>query len=66
MKERIFNRGELVSGQYEIRDLLLQGLPNKVIATRLHIAEATVKMHVTAILRAHGVQSRAALLAKVR
>ncbi len=56
----------LTQRQHEIRDLLLQGLPNKVIAARLNIAEATVKMHVTAILRAHGVQSRAALLAKIR
>ncbi len=58
--------GLLTQRQHEIRDLLLQGLPNKVIADRLRIAEATVKMHVSAILRAHGVQSRAALLAKVR
>ncbi len=58
--------GLLTQRQHEIRDLLLQGLPNKVIAARLNIAEATVKMHVTAILRAHGVQSRAALLAKIR
>ena len=50
----------------EILALLAQGLPNKVIAARLGIAEATVKMHVTALLRAYGVQSRAELLARLR
>lgn len=52
--------------QREILALLTQGLPNKVIASRLGIAEATVKMHVTALLRAYGVQSRAELLARLR
>lgn len=52
--------------QREILALLTQGLPNKVIAARLGIAEATVKMHVTALLRAYGVQSRAELLARLR
>jgi len=52
--------------QREILALLAQGLPNKVIAARLGIAEATVKMHVTALLRAYGVQSRSELLARLR
>lgn len=52
--------------QREILALLTQGLPNKVIAARLGIAEATVKMHVTALLRAYGVQSRSELLARLR
>jgi len=49
--------------QQDVLELLLQGLPNKLIAARLDIAEATVKMHVTALLRAHGAQSRAELIA---
>ena len=52
--------------QREILALLSRGLPNKVIAARLGIAEATVKMHVTALFRALGVQSRAELLARLR
>lgn len=57
---------DITPRQREILALLLQGLPNKVIATRLAIAEATVKMHVTALLKAHGAQSRAELMAKLR
>jgi DNA-binding NarL/FixJ family response regulator len=52
--------------QQDILELLLQGLPNKLIATRLDISEATVKMHVTAVLRHYDVRSRAGLLAKLR
>lgn len=52
--------------QQDILELLLEGLPNKLIAARLALAEATVKMHVTALLRRYGVRSRAELLAKLR
>jgi DNA-binding NarL/FixJ family response regulator len=48
--------------QQEILALLRQGLPNKLIASALQISEATVKMHISALLRAHGVRSRAELL----
>ena len=37
---------------------LVEGAPNKVIAQRLHITEATVKVHVKAILRKIRVQNR--------
>lgn len=57
---------EVTPRQREILALLTQGLPNKVIAVRLGIAEATVKMHVTALLRAYGVQSRSELLVRLR
>lgn len=57
---------DITPRQREILALLLKGQPNKVIAAQLDIAEATVKMHVTALLRAHGVSSRAELLAKLR
>lgn len=49
------------------RDVLSQlarGRPNKLISAELGCAEATVELHVTAILRRVGVQSRAELIAK--
>jgi len=58
--------GSVTPRQQDILELLLQGLPNKLIAARLDIAEATVKMHVTALLRHYDVRSRARLLAKLR
>jgi DNA-binding NarL/FixJ family response regulator len=61
-----FDPTDVTPRQREILALLAQGLPNKVIAARLGIAEATVKMHVTALLRAYGVQSRSELLARLR
>jgi DNA-binding NarL/FixJ family response regulator len=42
----------------EVLDLLAAGLPNKVIAQRLGIAERTVKAHVTKIFAALGVSDR--------
>jgi DNA-binding NarL/FixJ family response regulator len=42
----------------EVLDLLAHGLPNKVIARRLGIAERTVKAHVTRIFTALGVTDR--------
>jgi two-component system, NarL family, nitrate/nitrite response regulator NarL len=41
-----------------ILDCLADGSPNKVIARRVDVAEATVKVHVKAILRKIGVQNR--------
>lgn len=52
--------GELkLSGrQAEVLSLLLKGLPNKLIARRLDIAENTAKIHVSAVLHALGVATR--------
>lgn len=44
--------------QREVLDLLLKGLPNKLIARKLDISENTAKIHVSAVLRALGVSSR--------
>ncbi|MFA7429848.1 MAG: response regulator transcription factor [Rhodospirillaceae bacterium] len=44
--------------QREVLDLVIEGLSNKEIADRLTLAEATVKVHMTAILRAYGVNNR--------
>jgi DNA-binding NarL/FixJ family response regulator len=38
-----------------------RGLPNKRIATVLDISESTVKVHVSAILKAYGVHNRTQL-----
>jgi len=48
----------LSSRETAILNDLVQGTPNKVIAKRLNITEATVKVHVKAILRKIGVQNR--------
>jgi DNA-binding NarL/FixJ family response regulator len=44
--------------QAEVLALLLQGLPNKLIARELNLSVETVKDHVAAVLRALGVSSR--------
>ena len=38
--------------------LLLDGMPNKLIARRLEISEKTVKAHLTSIFRQIGVSDR--------
>jgi len=38
--------------------MVVQGLSNKSIAVELGIAEATIKMHVSSIFKALGVQNR--------
>ncbi len=42
----------------EVLGLLLEGLPNKLIARRLEISEKTVKSHLTNVFRAIGVTDR--------
>lgn len=44
--------------EVEVLDLVVAGLSNKVIASRLQIAESTVKVHVSSILRLFNVNSR--------
>jgi DNA-binding CsgD family transcriptional regulator len=44
--------------QLDVLCLLCEGLPNKVISTRLKISPGTVKIHVGNILRKLGVSSR--------
>jgi DNA-binding NarL/FixJ family response regulator len=48
----------LTPRQLEVLSMIVQGLPNKVIASELGIAEATIKMHVTSILKSLGVSNR--------
>ncbi len=55
----------LTRRQWEVLELIHQGESNKGIANRLNISVTTVQVHVSAILRALGVQNRtqAALIA---
>ena len=49
----------LTARQAEVLGLIAQGKPNKLIASELNISEATVKAHVTDIMRALKVTNRA-------
>jgi DNA-binding NarL/FixJ family response regulator len=48
----------LTDRQSQVLALVVQGKPNKLICRDLDLAEGTVKIHVTAILRALGVANR--------
>jgi len=48
----------LTARQTQVLALLVQGKPNKLICRQLNLAEGTVKIHVTAILKALGVMNR--------
>lgn len=59
------SRPRLTAAQQRVLDLLAEGRSNRAIADSLGIAEATVKVHVSAIFRALGVNSRAQTVAAV-
>lgn len=48
----------LSAREREVLGLLVEGLPNKLIARRLEISEKTVKAHLTSVFRAIGVTDR--------
>jgi DNA-binding NarL/FixJ family response regulator len=52
--------------QMEVLGLIAQGLPNKLIASQLGIAERTVKLHVTALFETLQAQNRTHLLVMAR
>jgi PAS domain S-box-containing protein len=54
----------LTRRQHEVFGLMAEGLPAKVIAARLGIAEATVRNHIRAILVALGTHSQLEAIAK--
>jgi PAS domain S-box-containing protein len=56
----------LTARQYEVLGLLADGLPAKVIATRLGVAEATIRTHIHAILVELGTHSQLEAIAKAR
>jgi DNA-binding NarL/FixJ family response regulator len=55
----------LTQRQADVLRLLLQGKPNKTICRDLHLSEGTVKVHVSAILKALNVRSRAQAIAEL-
>lgn len=55
----------LTDRQIEVLALLMKGRSNKVIAKTLNMAVPTVKNHITAVLKALGVASRAEAIIKV-
>ena len=57
---------ELTKRQKEVLELLLEGKTNKNIANSLNLAENTVKIHVTSILRALDFNRRSQVIAAVR
>ncbi len=61
--EVTMEKGPLTQRQIEVLGLIRIGLSNKEIARQLNISEATVKAHVTMVLRSQGVSSRTKLLA---
>ena len=48
----------LTERQVSVLALMLRGLPNKLICREMKLAEGTVKVHVSAVLRALGVRTR--------
>ena len=50
--------GDLSPREREVLTLLVQGLPNRLIARRLQISEKTVKAHLTSVFRQLGVTDR--------
>ena len=52
--------------QVEVLNQLAQGLSNKQIAHVLGVAEPTIKMHVSSLLRAFKVQNRVQILLKAK
>ena len=56
--ERPVDAASLSDRELEIRRWLIMGWPNKVISKRMDISEATVKVHVKAVLRKLRVKNR--------
>ena len=59
-------RLRLSGRQHQVFELLLQGMPNKVIGSRLDMAEGTVKAHLNAIFRVLGVRTRVEAILRAR
>jgi DNA-binding NarL/FixJ family response regulator len=57
---------DLSPRQQQVLHYLLQGLPNKVIAARLDMADGTVKSHLSTIYRVFSVNSRAQLILRAQ
>lgn len=57
-KSKVKDPNTLTPRQKQVMAMIAQGLSNKVIAADLGIAEATIKMHVTSIMKSLGVSNR--------
>ena len=57
--DRTYDLLGLTQRQSQVLRLLVQGMPNKLICRDLKLSEGTVKVHVSAILRALNVHTRA-------
>lgn len=63
-KEELAWKGKLTKRQREVMHLMAMGKSNKVIAQELNLTEGTVKLHVTAILKALNVSNRTGAVLK--
>ena len=59
-------RIRLSDRQEQVFKLLLQGMPNKVIAARLDMAEGTAKAHLNTVFRVLGVRTRVEAILRAR
>ncbi len=57
-KNKIVGNKKLTNRQAEVLKFLSQGLSNKQIAYQMNVSEATVKLHINALLRALGATNR--------
>ncbi len=60
------NGGFLSERQVAVLEQLGLGLSNKQIAHKLGVAEPTIKMHISSLLRAFNVQNRVQILLKAK
>lgn len=59
-----FPTDSLSSKEFQVLELLYQGLSNRQIGSKLHISERTVKFHCAKIYRKFNVKNRMELLLK--
>ncbi|WP_295045760.1 helix-turn-helix transcriptional regulator [uncultured Paracoccus sp.] len=60
VRDRPFRNLDLTLRQQEVLECVMQGLTNKEVARVLGISPATVRTHVSSLMRAMGVTSRTA------
>jgi DNA-binding NarL/FixJ family response regulator len=61
-KKTVINEIKLTPRQHQIQNLIIdKGASNKLIARMLNISESTVKLHMTQILKKHGLTNRTQL-----
>lgn len=63
---QLANGKKLTNRQFEVLRYLAQGLSNKQIAYQMSVSEATVKLHINALLRAVGATNRTQAVIKAQ